>query len=76
MREDLSSQHRNLTRYVLSNTDSDIDAEQRVEHWMQENIVSIQRSRQILADIKASGQADFSMLPAAIREIRGMSQTD
>ena len=49
------------------------DAGQRVEQWMSMNTASILRSRQILADLKTTGKADFAMLPVAMREIRGMS---
>ncbi len=74
LRDDLYSQHRQLTRDVLLLTDSQQeDAGQRVEQWMSLNTAPILRSRQILADLKTAGEADFAMLPVAMREIRGMS---
>jgi glutamate dehydrogenase len=74
LRDDLYNQHRQLTRDVLLLTDSkQEDAGQRVEQWMSMNTASILRSRQILADLKTTGKADFAMLPVAMREIRGMS---
>jgi glutamate dehydrogenase len=74
LRDDLYNQHRQLTRDVLLLTDSkQEDAGQRVEQWMSLNTAPILRSRQILADLKTTGKADFAMLPVAMREIRGMS---
>ncbi len=74
LRDDLYSQHRQLTRGVLMLTDSkQEDAAQRVEQWISLNTAPILRSRQILADLKTAGEADFAMLPVAMREIRGMS---
>ena len=77
LRDDLYSQHRQLTRDVLMLTDAQQeDAGQRVQQWMSLNTAPIQRCRQILDDLKSAGQADFAMLPVAMREIRGMSVID
>lgn len=73
LRDDLYSQHRALTHDVLQHTDNNMAPEELVEQWIEENAQSIQRSRQILADLKTAGTADFAMLPVAMREIRGMS---
>ena len=75
LRDDLYSQHRLLTRNVLLQT-TEGDAGQRVEEWIVQKAASITRCRQILADLKAAGKADFAMLPVAMREIRGMSTID
>ena len=76
LRDDIFIQHRLLTRDVLLNTSKTAEAEQRVQEWMTKNIFNIERCRQILNDLKTAGQADFAMLPVAMREIRGLSQTD
>jgi len=76
LRDDLFSQHRLLTRDVLLLTSTTAKAEQRVEEWMTQNIVNIERCRQILNDLKTAGQTDFAMLPVAMREIRSMSRID
>jgi hypothetical protein len=47
-----------------------------VEEWINLNSAPILQCRQILADLKTAGQADFAMLPVAMREIRGMSRSD
>ena len=77
LRDDLYSQHRLLTRDVLLLTKQQSkqqeDAELRVEEWIVQNSVSVLRCRQIFADLKTAGKADFAMLPVAMREIRGMS---
>ena len=44
-----------------------------MEQWISLNTAPILRSRQILTDLKTAGEADFAMLPVAMREIRGMS---
>jgi len=77
LRDDLYSQHRKLTRDVLLHTNAQADdhgdAESRVEQWIKQNTVSVLRSRQVLADLKTAGKADFNMLSVAMQEIRGMT---
>ncbi len=77
LRDDLYSQHRQLTRDVLTHSDiHNSSAQQCVEIWMNDNAEAIDRCRQILADLKTSGKADFAMLPVAMREIRGMGRIE
>ncbi len=73
LRDDIYSQHRQLTRDVLLHGDSQDDAEHLVQEWMISNADAIDRCRQILSDLKTAGKADFAMLPVAMREIRGLS---
>lgn len=76
LRDDLYSQHRQLTRDVLLQTDGKAEALQRVEEWIAQNSASVVRSRQILADLKTAGKADFNMLSVAMQEIRSMCAID
>lgn len=76
LRDDIYSQHRQLTRDVLMHGDSNSDAEQLVQQWLVANADAVERCRQILNDLKTAGKADFAMLPVAMREIRGLSQSD
>ena len=76
LRDDLYSQHRQLTRDVLAQGDQNLQAEQIVQQWMTDNAVAVDRCRQILSELKTSGKADFAMLPVAMREIRGMGRID
>jgi glutamate dehydrogenase len=72
LRADLFNQHRILTGEVLAQTEARGEAAQRVEQWFAQNATQVQRSRQVLADIKTAGEADFNMLSVAMQEIRTM----
>ncbi len=72
LRDDLYSQHRKLTSDVLIQTNSRKSAEQRVEEWVEQNAAQVQRSRQVLADLKTVGKADFNMLSVGMQEVRAM----
>lgn len=76
LRDDLYSQHRQLTRDVLVQTGGKTDAVQQVEDWIALNSAPVARSRQILADLKTAGKADFNMLSVAMQEIRSMGSMD
>ncbi|MDJ0833539.1 MAG: NAD-glutamate dehydrogenase [Gammaproteobacteria bacterium] len=72
LRHDVYNQHRVLTREVLTQIDKKAEAELRVDEWIDRNSDKIQRSRQILADLKSAGKSDFNMLSVAMQEIRSL----
>ncbi len=76
LRDDIYSQHRQLTRDVLIQSDTQSTPEHMVQEWMTTNADAVDRCRQILSDLKTAGKADFAMLPVAMREIRGLSIID
>ena len=76
LRDDLYAQERVLTADVLRlDTSADTPAA-RIDAWMHENSIAVQRCQQILGDLMAVGHADFTMLSVAMGEIRGMQQAN
>ncbi len=72
LRDDLYSQHRTLTRDVLTMSNNRKGGELRVDEWVEQNTAQVQRSRQVLVDLKTVGKADFNMLSVGMQEIRAM----
>jgi NAD-specific glutamate dehydrogenase len=50
------------------------DSEACVESWMQGNAQAVDRCRQVLGDLQAGTQADFTMLSVAMGEIRALQR--
>ncbi len=76
LRDDLYDQEATLTADVLRVESKSKDAEARISAWMQANAVAVNRCRQILSDLRASGTPDFAMLSVAMREIRSLRPID
>jgi NAD-specific glutamate dehydrogenase len=43
-----------------------------VERWLAENAAAVERSLQVLADIRAGGTLDLARLSVAVREMRNL----
>ncbi len=76
LRDDLYDQEATLTADVLRVDSKSKDADGRISTWMQSNAASVNRCRQILSDLRASGTPDFAMLSVAMREIRSLRPID
>jgi glutamate dehydrogenase len=72
LRDDLQSQERLLTRDVLRQESSKLDAASRIAAWIAQNDIAVHRCRQVLVDLKGGPKTDFAMLSVAMREIRSM----
>ena len=65
LRDDVYSEQAGLTAEVLR-------AGAGVERWQAENASAIERSLQVLADIRSGGALDLARLSVAVREIRNL----
>ncbi len=65
LRDDVYSEQAGLTAEVLR-------AGTGVERWQAENSSAIERSLQVLADIRSGGTLDLARLSVAVREIRNL----
>ena len=74
LRDDLYSLESALTRNVLEMSSSSTEPEARIRTWIEVNVLAVSRWRQVLADLKAAGSIDFTMLSVAMGEIRGLQR--
>jgi glutamate dehydrogenase len=72
LRDDLYSLLRALTDEVLEGSGSGADANGAIESWIARNQAAVDRSVEMIADIKASRTYDTTTLPVAMREVRNL----
>jgi glutamate dehydrogenase len=72
MRDDLFNLYRELTRKVLDTAGDETDASAAIEAWSERNAEGLERVLGMLAEIRASRMYDYTTLPVALREIRGL----
>ena len=72
LRDDLYAQEAALTADVLRIDGGDSTPKARIDAWLDRNRVAVTRCRQVLADLKVGGSADFAMMSVAMREIRSL----
>ena len=65
LRDDVYSEQAGLTAEVLR-------AGVGAERWLQENATAVERSLQVLADIRTGGTLDLARLSVAVREMRNL----
>lgn len=75
LRDDLDWQQRLLTINIISNTDAKLDADTRINQWLKDYKVLIQRWRYLLTDIRSNSNVTFIMFFVAIRELLDLTQT-
>ena len=74
LRDDLYSLESALARSVLEMSSSSREPPAWIRTWIEGNALSVSRWRQVLADLKAAGSIDFTMLSVAMGEIRGLQR--
>jgi glutamate dehydrogenase len=72
LREDFFAQHSALTAEVLRTTDTDADADDRVESWVERNGAQVERCQDILRQSDTAGAPDLAMLSVGLRELRNL----
>jgi glutamate dehydrogenase len=75
LRDDLSSEQRQLTAHVLRHETVGPDAEAMIDAWVADNRAAVRRCEAILEDLKQVDAVDVAMLSVALREIRNLAQT-
>ena len=76
LRDDLYAQLSGLTLDTLRLDAGEAAPAERVEAWLAQNRIPVARCRQILADLAAAGQTDFTMLSVAMGEIRTLRHAE
>ena len=74
LRDDLYSLESALTGNVLDMPSSSREPQSRIRIWAESQALSVSRWRQVLADLKAAGSIDFTMLSVALGELRGLQR--
>jgi glutamate dehydrogenase len=72
LRDDVYSEQAALTAEVLNAGARSAAAPQRVETWLDDNKGAVERTLQLLADIRTGGTLDLARLNVAVREIRNL----
>lgn len=72
LRDDLANQQRELATSVLKLNPADNDVESLLSHWESFYGPAIKRTREVIADLKATGQMDLAMLSVGLRELRSL----
>jgi glutamate dehydrogenase len=75
LRDDLSSEQRQLTAQVLRHGADGQDAEAMIEAWVADNGAAVRRCEAMLEDLKQADAVDVAMLSVALREIRSLTLT-
>jgi glutamate dehydrogenase len=75
LRDDLFSLHAELTADVLRGAGAGVvDADRRLDAWIEANRPLVERCLGIMADIRTGGTFDLTTLPVALRELRNLLQ--
>ena len=72
LRDDVYAEQAGLTAEVVRSGANGQPARERVEHWLEQNAAAVERSQQVLADIRSGGTLDLARLSVAVRELRNL----
>jgi glutamate dehydrogenase len=71
LRDDLYEMHRALTRDVLARGTS-LGAPAAIDAWLAANHAAVERSQNVVADVRAARTYDTTTLPVALRELKNL----
>jgi glutamate dehydrogenase len=74
LRDDVYAEQAGLTKHVVRSGTNGQAARGLVESWLAQNASAVERSRQVLADIRTGGALDLARLSVAVRELRNLIQ--
>ena len=74
LRYDLYVELRTLTMALLEQARHIRGANERVNHWLEQNRIAVNHCRNLLEDIRSSSRRDLAMLSVAMRDIRNLVQ--
>jgi glutamate dehydrogenase len=75
LRDDVYAEQASLTAHVVRSGANGQPARELVESWLRGNAAAVERSRQVLADIRSGGALDLARLSVAVRELRNLIQS-
>jgi glutamate dehydrogenase len=75
LRDDVYTEQAGLTAEVVRSGANGQPARELVEQWLAQNASAVERSRQVLADIRSGGALDLARLSVAVRELRNLIQS-
>lgn len=73
--DDLSWQQRALTCNVVNYSKSKKSASSKLNHWVEEHEIRIERSSKMLLSLQAEPNPDYSMFSVALRELLTLAQS-
>jgi Ser-tRNA(Ala) deacylase AlaX len=73
LRDELYAQQRTLTSQILAG-DKDMDADARLDAWLERVAPSVQHIARLIGDMKTAGSHDFATLSVALGEVRKLAQ--
>ncbi|MFC0710323.1 NAD-glutamate dehydrogenase [Azorhizophilus paspali] len=74
-RDDMDGQQRAITIALLRMVGGPEDVEARVALWLEQNQPAVERWRATLAELRATGGADYAMFAVANRELADLAQS-
>lgn len=69
LRDDLDMQQRKITIAILRNTDNSLDTLSRINEWVEQHPVIIERWRRLLTELRAVPNPEYIMISIVIREL-------
>ncbi len=75
LRDDVYAEQAGLTTEVVRSGVDGQPAPARVERWLEQNAAAVERSRQVLSEIRSGGALDLARLSVAVRELRNLIQS-
>jgi glutamate dehydrogenase len=75
LRDDVYAEQAGLTAAVVRSRVDGQPAPERVERWLAQNAAAVERSRQVLSEIRSVGALDLARLSVAVRELRNLIQS-
>jgi glutamate dehydrogenase len=75
LRDELYNVSSALTREALTTGPPELDPETRVDAWHEQNRAGIERTLQVITDIRSGGLSSLETLSVALREVRNLIQS-
>jgi glutamate dehydrogenase len=76
LRDDLAESQHALTEAIVRATDAGASPDDRVEAWLADHAVGVERYQQVIADVEAAGGFDLAALAVARRALRELAGLD
>jgi glutamate dehydrogenase len=61
-----------ITTAVLRSTPDDLDADERIDHWVEQNVERVERARSTVREALDRNVSDLATLSVALRVLRGL----
>jgi glutamate dehydrogenase len=75
LRDELYQQHRDLTEQVVRTSTRERDPGTRIDEWAAEQADGVERTDEVIADIRSGDAASVTTLTVALRECRNLAES-